>query len=107
MEIVSAVVAKQIIVESRAVEVFDADKLIPLGVTAMSGIPEEADRYARRRGIVGRTIFAPAAIEDISAAVAFEPVVAQSSEQYVVVVVADESVVVSRASDVLDAIESF
>src|SRR5262245_39135419 len=74
----------------------------------MSGIPEETDRYARRRVRVSCGIFAPAAIEDVSATIAYEIVVTKRSEQYVVVVVvvADESVVVSRAGDVLDAKES-
>src|SRR5262249_25064171 len=105
LERVGAIVAKQTIVVFGAVEALNADQLITLGITARSGAPKEAHRYAFRGVGVDRPINAPTAIKGVGAGPALDVVVAPKSGQYVVIAVAGEIIVPPRAGDVFDADE--
>src|SRR5262249_32093695 len=103
---IGTMVSEQVIVVTGAAQVLDADKLIPLGVTAGSGMPEEADRYAIRGAAVSGVIGAPAAIENVGTAATLKDVIAPAPGQHVVVGVAPEIIGEQRAVKVLDAVES-
>src|SRR5262245_7365945 len=106
VESVGAVVPKQAIVEFRAVEAINVDKLVALGVAARSRTPKEVYRYADRGVEVARLIITPAAIERVGAGATFEDVVPSKSGQYVGIAVANKDIVPEqRAGDVFDAVE--
>src|SRR5262245_20777533 len=105
---VGLVVAVELVVIFRAGQVFDIDESIALGVAApipadqQEGV--ERDVHTLRRAVIGRDIFAGAAIERVGAGAAVEVIVVLAAMELVDTLHAKEDVVFVAAVELVPAL---